>query len=535
MMRWFIVVALTLLPVYSRLLNAQERPRIPTKVFTPADAMQAACKDIQTLPQAIQGYTRYLDMRTIPPEKRREAWCALSTHVNGLSHESDLVPPAVILESGRVCAWPAITANDFPQVLLVRLNIFDYGWDKKIWDSLGDVDPYYHAKLVQEEQEMEWYGYPDGKGGYSKDRFQKPTGKKSKKTVTAQAPWLSETPEQKMALGLLVQLSQSSCPLVSAPWFYQQTVSQVGRKPGYYDFLGVKNQKEFEQRVGFDRKASQAFSREVREAVSVSTVTLNPRAIARFTKLAGGFWQSIDVKEPTDKKNPLRVLGGELEFDATEIIAGLPNGIIAWYLADNKGVAQESAPDSIASDSTSPGNDRRVSAGISCIRCHPTGINEISGWVRGNVFSRQLVLSTPDLEKARELRQQYARSLDPFILSDRQLYADAIFACNGMTPAQNSAAHAYLWQMYVEARITTEYAARDLGVTQERLIAAIDKQLKANAADLVLSTFVVSKDLLPVLGAVARSQPIPVKIWEESYGLAQLAIRGYGSYIAPNK
>lgn len=61
----------------------------------------------------------------------------------------------------------------------------------------------------------------------------------------------------------------------------------------------------------------------------------------------------------------------DAKFDATEILATKPNGMIGYGLFNGNGVLQDSAPDNLVKDHTIPRPyTSRLEPAISCIRCH---------------------------------------------------------------------------------------------------------------------------------------------------------------------
>jgi hypothetical protein len=61
----------------------------------------------------------------------------------------------------------------------------------------------------------------------------------------------------------------------------------------------------------------------------------------------------------------------DVKFDAAEILATKPNGMIAYGLFDGNGVLQDQAPDNLVRDHTVPSPfTSRLECAISCIRCH---------------------------------------------------------------------------------------------------------------------------------------------------------------------
>lgn len=467
--------------------------------MSPADVIAQAHADLERLPTSLRQDCRYLSLYNFPAAERPKWIQTLSGHCNGLSRESDITAPAIVPNT---------------QGALLRVILTDYRWDRKTWEQL--VDPYFTVATVTVVTEK-WQGgiWPGDGKSYAPGSFVVSTP--HNKAVLA--PWLSETEKQRAALTEIALWTQSQVPVVRADWFFNQTAAGVDRKPNYYDFLGVKDEKTFQALIGFDA-AKPRRKVELREAIADSGVTLQPRAIVRETAEDGGYWKSFDFRHATDKKNPLRVLGRDIEqaYDATEQYGFLPNGLWATGLFDKAGKRQDFAPDFIASDGASKSNDRRVHINVSCIRCHANGgLQNIDGWAR-NLLSPPLDLKSPDYAKARELRQQYYRKLDTYIAKDRLTYEESIKEATALDSKQYAKAYGDFWERYEDAKVDLARAAAELGCPPERLRTAISGKLKADQGDTVLSALVLANP---------RINRIPIRQWEEAYAEAQLLIRGY--------
>lgn len=465
----------------------------PIWALTPAQAVAAAEADVRLAPPHLRQYLRYLDLGEIPAKDRTTAYRVLCGHVQHLSRASDITRP-VALAGGA----------------LLRLNIEDYGWSVALWESLADADPYYHTRLVQETVELWPGGRYDGVH-YMPGAFRY----RARKTVRALAPWLGNP----LVVKSLVDMTQSSVPIVRGAWFFNQTAAQADRKPGYYDFLGVKDKKTFEALGGFDRKAFEKFRTELRASVADSGVTLQPRAIARFGVADGAYWFSLDFKAAVAGKNPLRVLGRDIEkeVDAIEAYITLPNGMWATGLFNGKGVRQDTAPDFIASDGVSRSTDKRVHVNVSCLRCHTNGgLKDIDDWTR-NLIQPPLTLQSVDYKELRRLRQQYAKHLEPFLDRDRLGFEASVKEATGWTSKEYAKAYADFWSAFEDAKVDLAWAARDLGVSEKEFRAALDAQAKAGIADPVLSVFLL---------AGPRRRTIGIRTWLEVYATAATIVYG---------
>lgn len=479
---------------------------------SPADAVAAALADAGRLPPDARAHARYLSLYHESDAKRLgEQKKVLDFWVNSLSREAEL-KPLVEVRPG-----------------LYRLDLRDYRWDAKTWERLAD-EPYFHARIKTAAtttpaapatvEVIEWW--PGGnKGGVyyppGNYRVQRPAPAKSADKVqeevkVAQAPWLDTRQAAE-----LVTLTQSQAPVVRGDWWLVQTAQQADRKgTGYYDFLNVKDLKEFQRAVGLDQKLAEELQRETRAIVSRSGVTLNNRQILRYQTITGGYWATLDSNKNTNGNNAVRQLNGDYSFDATEVYGALPSGLFAFFLADSKGVRQDAAPDSIASDGQAPGNDRRVHAGVSCVRCHVEGIRPIDDWAR-KVYRSPIALASPDHEKLQRLRRLYLSDLDRHVRRDQQDYAEVLGKLTGLKPQEMARAFARMHEQYRERDLGLAQAAREAGVDGAKLLAALKVYATANGS------------LDPVLAGLLQEPEVPIRRehYEEAYSLLQTVLRGY--------
>lgn len=490
MLRAFILVALLPALGQAQGIFAPAKPR----VVDPLSLVGLAVGDLLRLPPEARQSARYLTLENIPLDLREEAYLVLCGHLQHLSRESDIVRPRIIPGSGGA---------------LLRLHTDDYGWSRSVWESLATESPYTHVRLEIVEEVISHVVRPWPGGVWPKDGKVYAAGsftyyaevRTPVRTVkeNALAPWLAYGKKGKANLAALVEMTQSKVPLVRGDWFFNQTAIQFGRKPGYYDFLGVKDEAGFRSLVGFDKKLAQTFGKELREAVGESEVTLEPRALARENTLGGAYWRSFDFIKATDRKNPLRILGKDIEaeYDASEQFGHLPNGFWATGVFKRGGERQDFAPGEIASDGHSVSNDRRVHVNISCIRCHGAGgLRSIDSWFR-NLLRAPIGLTSPDPLRARELRQQYGRKIEEFQARDKAVFEAAVKEATGWDSAAYTKKYAAFWERYEDAKIDLQWMADDLGIDAAELRGILSAKLKASAAepldrriDLVIANFI---------------------------------------------
>lgn len=468
---------------------AQKAAPLP---WAPPDSIRWALTDLRTLPPSQQRQTRYLDLGSVPAAQRPALIQVLSGHVNGLSREPDLVAPAVVRGTSGG---------------LLRLDLDDYGWPASVWEQLQS--PYHQTEVVQEYPGTPWPGgtwHEDGRY-YAPGSF---TYRRRQRTV-ALAPWLSG--DGGGGVAELVRLTQSKAPIVSGQWFLWQTAIQEGRKPGYYDFLGVKDQRGFEALVRFDAKL--AAKLEQRRVVIFSGVTQEPRRVERTHTVLGGLWRTFDSAEAVGEKNPIRILNGELKFDVTEQLAPLPNGMLGSYLGNAAGQRQDKAPDNVvAGDRTSP-KDGRLHINLGCIHCH-LGTQGASGIMDIDAVPIRQIRSV-DYDKLRELRRQYLRDLTPLMEADRRGYEAAIKQATGGMTARNYAQEYSRWFLRLDlVRVDAAWAGRDLGYSGEEVVGALRRYDGATG------------NLDAVLSILASGGAIPVRQYHEALPILWQALKGGG-------
>lgn len=462
----------------------------------PAEAMRAAHADLKRLPPGIRTHVRYLSLHPHAEKDRDILANVLAGHCNQLSRSPLITRPA------RVGT-------------LLRVNLKDYAWSTETWEKL--TDPYFALVTEIERKENAIWPGGDYKGAYH------PAGTKYVRTwqerTAVLAPWLVESEDDKARIAEVLTWTASKMPVVRGDWFMNQSAIQADRAAGYYDWLGIKDEKTFQAIIGADLKKAEAFRFELREAVAISGVTLSPRALSRHDSLGGGYWRSLDFKQAVGDKNPLKIFGRELEktYDASEQYGHLPNGFWATGLFDRAGKRQDFAPPDIASDGASKSTDRRVHVNASCYRCHADGgLQPIDAWAR-TLLTPPIELRLDDYEKAVELRQQYLRALEPVLARDKATFEAAVKEATGLTSKEYAAAYGAEWARYEDGRVTAEWAAADLGLTEkefrERLLLAVKGGYPVD----------------PVVGSFAhegpRAKAIPMRQWEEAIPAAYAAMK----------
>jgi len=468
--------------------------------------------DPRRVPVFLRRDARYFDFSDLPEEMLEPAIKVFAGHVNELSRNAIIKIPARVTRT------------------LVRVYLSDYHWKREVFESLKDVDPYFHTTVYKTVNAGDkWPGGlwpPDGKYYPASDEVMQQK-MRVKKTVGAvqlhSQPELiglasGEMKEEDTAIGTLILLTDSAVPILDAVWFFQQTAADLNRKPGYHDFLKFNNQSEFEALLGFNEKESRKFSDLYREAVARSKVITGKRArrIEIFDKPGGYYWRTKDSQVTRDKNNPLRVVNDDLAFDASMAFGPLPNGMMGWGLFNSAGVRQDRAPDVVAGTQRSGANNTMIFAPVDCIECHTeSGVYSIRSHFR-TLFKHPKGLESADHEEYLRLERQYLRPLEDVVHDSRTTSARAIFKCTGFKPEQWSTEYVKLWNWYIGAKVDRKWAARSLGTCPGFMQEAFAR-IKATTG------------YIDPVGAVflePESDPIAIDAWEEFFPIGQAYLRG---------
>lgn len=369
-------------------------------------------------------HVRYLSR---PPGSTVEEWTdlkvAISVHVNSLSRSANLVKPVLVRGD------------------LLRIDIRDYRWKAATWEKLASVEPYYTVRR-----------------------------KIGDKEEVLAARWL---PKDEMTK--LIGWTDSIIPVVRADWFWVQTAIQADRKVGYYDFLELKNRNDYFKLVGVDRKKAEELGKQWAAVLRRSGISIRNRQVARDGVVDGGHWYTLDVTaNQTRKKNALNTLIG-YDHDAEEHIAPLPNGLFAYYLSDNKGVQQDSAPDQVGPDTTTTSNDARIHAYLSCVRCHREGLRPLDDYGRKLLAGPGKLAVSNDRALFDKLAALYLRPLDRHRVRDNLEYSEALKEAGGaeLNPAKLAQIYTSVWQRWNDNDVTREQAALEIGVDEVFLTEAL--------------------------------------------------------------
>jgi hypothetical protein len=556
------------------LLPAREEV-VPPVPITLAELVEKMVADAAQIPDDQLYYVRYLTLHNFEPGREREdATRVLSKHLNDLSSEPDIVIPDVV---------PGTQGA----LLRVNFQFYDTRW-RNLWERLATFEPYLNVPsqaetvqtvkvkrkwyVEQTPQGEVWYTRIDGKrvnwsepwpyGDWHYEEVVQPV----RKPVRALSPEMtySRTPQQSQqrgrALAGLVERMKTVAPLFYADWFFRFTAVQDDDRfpgqgvPGYYDFIGVgTKQEDFEKLIAADLDTARfTFKAELSAIVARSRVTHNNRRMGRVEKLGGAYWFTIDSRTNTGKanvihnpddldvaRNGLKNITGKkgfaqiaasklIDFQATEQLGHSPNGLLKWWLANNKGERQNSAPDFIAGDSTAPGTDKRVLINLSCNRCHVEGIHPITDWIR-SVATNPLQVQPTNLDFALRQRQLYLSDLGDAVATDQLRYRKALWKAtclpgkaDGLEAVKFNPLYRWMWKQYQEDDFELDRIARRLGTTREAAIIALDSVAKKiGGLDPVLG------GLLRAVAAEKKEVGIRSEHLEEVYPVLAATARGY--------
>lgn len=451
-------------------------PRVVTpRTSSPAEALAAAVEDAKKVSPAARPYTRYLSLHHVPVRQRADYVKWLTFWLWSVSSEAEPGRPRGVSDN-----------------LVVAINTTDYGEHfATVYGRLPKADPYFHSGDTYDGKK------PNNQGQYA--FFLPDAGKRQ--------------------LAELLGGGDSLClsGILRLDWLVVQMTQQDGRgKPGegfgYYDFLNVKNRADFQKLIGYDAKLAAVRKAERRAIVERSGVANFPRQLVRDGAVDSGYWFTLDVLDDNHgERNALRNLDADFKHQAEEHYGVGPSGLFAFLLTNDKGELQDAAPDKIGPDSTRQGRKRtRIEVGTSCVRCHVEGLRPIDDWSRENI---RFPDNTGYDAKLNRHRQLYARELASSLDRDNLAYAARLKECNGLTPQENAALHSRLWDAYVEARLTTQDCAGELGVTAERLVQALSAVAAQGKMD---------GGLAPLL----RGNTIRRDVWEEVFPAAMLYLGG---------
>lgn len=416
---------------------------------TPFQMVQLASEDIIKLPPKVRPYIRYLSLNNIPEPAKRKIYCSITSFVvNSLSRKRIIIKPAII--------------PDINNPLLIRLNIQDYTWESEVWDSLAEkgsgpnprAEPYFQITQVTDvviEKKL-----IRGKG----------------KKVYLTAPWIKE--DGGKAINLLIKETESQHPILRCDWF----IAMSTQAPIYYDFLELGDKEaDFDNLALADLKKSKRS--QIKAAVAISDVTLHDRFLVRDPtlsgRLIGSIWKSLDYTDSVDDRDVLLNILNEVS-DAKELIASLRNGLHFYFVVNKQGSRLDLADPAIALDYLTTLKDKKIYVASSCMTCHAngSGIRKINDVIR-NTSRGDLKLLSSDPKTYQKIEDLFSFDIDVAVTTDQAYYTAAVKAATDLTPQELSKELSSILFNYIEAPLTIDVVANEIGYEPIQLKAKLKK------------------------------------------------------------
>ncbi len=331
----------------------------------------------------------------------------LSKLVNSLSWGRKIVPPKPI----------------DPAQTILRINLNDYDWDEKTWDS-----------------------------------------------VVAQYPF--DVSYKTLAAKETYEMTQTAHPVVRGDWF----VNTASRPPLYHTILKMPtNDRDLEKELRID--SGEDIRKELvhRAGFNGSGVSQNNRLLERHRTGFGAYWRSYDFANNLDKKNLFQHPLGPgdapnlFQQDGGEIIFNLPNKLQAYMLIDSKGNRIDKGPLNIVSDPKQ--KDRAVVNGISCMSCHYQGMIDKNDQIRDAVLKNTESYSLDEVALVKRL-YPVKEEFETLLHDDAGRFKKAVEACGAkVTGPEPIEALSLRYENAVDLKL----AAAEIGITVDDLLKGLAK------------------------------------------------------------
>jgi hypothetical protein len=325
---------------YNALRNRQSKSISSVEALIEADLNSIASQD--------RRFVRYFTLTNLynggTPDPELAAFRhGLSKMVNSLSYNRDIVPPVPV----------------DPEQTVFRINLRDYGWSRFSWDEISRRDPYALLTNSQSERQIR---------RLTGVRFQ----------AYARADWFAVNGMQAPLYHLLLDIPRNIRSL------------------------------EFQLGVNVDNNIRRG--QVIRGGFNGSGVSQQNRMVEWHQARFGGYWKSYDFEPSAGRSRrnlfefalDRRNFGGNgFDFAGGEMIFQLPNGLSGYVLTDANGNRINQAPTAIVADPTRP--DMAVSNGLSCFRCHHSGMIPYREMIRDHFEQNAFAFSRREVETVRSL------------------------------------------------------------------------------------------------------------------------------------
>jgi mono/diheme cytochrome c family protein len=393
------------------------------------EMISAMARDVSQLDETVKPFTRYLTVTYASNagqcglNLQRQRF-ALFKGINSVSTSTKVVQPV------------AIDENE----LIFRVDIRDYDWDR-------DID-------------LEDDGVVDFNDGW--DAIVDKAGAYAVEFAGDQADDL------KLDTGTAV-------PFLAVNAFIQVTETD----DLYYSLIGAKaNLFTFEKDVlGIDTVKEIADENLMRAGFSNSGVSKQERVLNRFDSILGpnnAYWISFDF----DGGNGGAVAGGDFnranesiyqdplgfQFAGGEAIFNLPNGMQAYYVANNLGARLGEAPVGVVIDPSQ--NNGLVVNGASCHTCHNAGMITFTDTVKSYVVENKREFDNETFDAVMAIypdAQQFQAQMD----ADSRLHLTSVEKAGIPIGTPDGISRVFL--DFKDGNVNLALAAGELGVTQAEL------------------------------------------------------------------
>jgi hypothetical protein len=504
---WFSGVCLLWL-LCPALLPAQQT-RVRT--WTQAALVDAAAIHASRLPSKQRYTVRYIDLHNVPYPERVLALRVLGYAVNSLSHYDRIVLPQTVPGTQRALAWIDLAT--------LRGRNDEVGLKKFIraFERLGEKgsgpsafpEPYYHGVVIKydvvdgrqvaytervRERDANGRGYLVYNATKQKwepsyvtvTKYRTEGSRKVRRFESVLGPWLNRA----TAVGLAATLDTNQ-PIFEYYWFLANALVE----PRYHELLGLNNSINSVKRLVFlDEKTADKAGSQLRGAVLFSEVAHRVRVLERtptqFRAGRGSFQRSIDFKTSINflrEQDPLKnLLIDDGDADANETIFSLPNGLLGFYVNDNKGRRLDKADGDIANDLRLKFRDTQVRTAYHCIGCHLPA----HGWIEVDDEVRELAkkpvtlladaFSKKDKTRGERIRQKYLEiDYNELLQADQAVVKVAVRAATarpgdprGLTGPETARYLINAIWRYLEQPVSLEQLATELGYSRARVILA---------------------------------------------------------------
>ncbi len=248
----------------------------------------------------------------------------------------------------------------------------------------------------------------------------------------------------------------------------------------------VKDLESFRKRHLYDSNAVKFGDAAI---VSNGNVAKNSVYIKRIPTALGSVWEMRISKNEVYLTNILSE-----DYDFLQLIATNPNGLLSYFIADNKGKACDYVDPNIATDSKSEDSLVRVSK--SCVICHIKGVLSFEDDIRKLLKKDgELRGKKDDVARVTEL---FSGNLDSTIQREQGNYEVALLKATGMRLGNFNRSFANIWQQYYRD-LTLEEAAKDFDMDLDSFRRYCQKSGDFHLVNLVVNGKISRKRLDQVL------------------------------------